>query len=112
MHAVATSPDDLAFGTAARDATNSALSVCYKAKKKLLYRSSVSSKARRYRDFIRKNSPNPNEFAPFAFNRLMRPDDHATKSRSSRALSFTQSLLRMTRQDRSLRSRFHRMTPH
>ena len=35
-----------------------------------------------------KNSPNPNEFAQFAFNLLMRPDDHATKSRSSSAVSF------------------------
>jgi hypothetical protein len=52
-----------------------------KTQKKCLYRSSVSSKARRYPDFIRKNSPNPNEFAQFAFNLLMRPDDHATKSR-------------------------------
>ena len=34
------------------------------------------------------NSPNPNEFAQFAFNLLMRPDDHATKSSSSRAVSF------------------------
>ena len=49
----------------------------------MFYRSSVSSKARRYPDFIRKNSPNPNEFAKFAFNVLMRPDDRATKSRSS-----------------------------
>ena len=33
MHAVATSPDDLFFGTAARDATKSVLGVCYKEKK-------------------------------------------------------------------------------
>ena len=72
------------FGTAARDATKNLLSVCYKEKKKCLYRLSVSSKARRYPDFIRKNSPNPNEFAQFAFNLLMRPDDHATKSRMTR----------------------------
>ena len=88
IHAVAMSPDDPFFWTAARDATQSVLSVCYKEKKKCPYRSSVSSKARRYPDFIRKNSPNPNEFAQFAFNLLMRPDDHATKSRSSRAVSF------------------------
>ena len=88
MHAVATSPDDLFFGTAARDATKRVVSVRYKEKKQCLYRSSVSSTARRYPNFIRKNSPNPNEFAQFAFNLLMRPDDHATKSRSSRAVSF------------------------
>jgi hypothetical protein len=40
---------------------------------------SVSSEANRYANFIRKNSPNPNEFAQFAFNLLTRPDDHATK---------------------------------
>jgi len=58
MHAIATSPDDLiSLG---------------------LYRSSVSSKARRYPDFIRKNSRNPNEFAQFAFNLLMLPDDDAS----------------------------------
>ena len=34
MHAVATSPDELFFGTAARDATNSVLSVRYNEKKK------------------------------------------------------------------------------
>ena len=43
-------------------------------------------------DFIRKNSPNPNEFAKFAFNLLMRPDDHATKSRSSPSCEFSPSL--------------------
>jgi len=36
------------------------------------------SKARRYLDFIRKNSRNPNEFAQFAFNLLMLPDDDAS----------------------------------
>ena len=35
MHAVTTSPGDLFFGTAARDATKSVLSVCYKEKKGL-----------------------------------------------------------------------------
>ena len=88
MHAVATSPDDLFFWDCRSGRDESVLSVCYKEKKKCLYRSSVSSKARRYPDFIRKHSPNPNEFAQFAFNLLMRPDDHATKSRSSRAVSF------------------------
>ena len=48
----------------------------------------MSSKAKRSPDFIRKNSSNPNEFAQFAFNLLMRPDDHATRSKSSRAVSF------------------------
>src|SRR4051812_7391589 len=66
MQAVATSPDDRFFGTAARDATNSVLSVRYNEKKKnRLYHSSVSSKARRHPDFIPKNSPNPNDFAQF-----------------------------------------------
>jgi len=71
MHAVATSPDDL-FCWDCR--SGRFISVCYQEKKKCLCRSSVSSKARRYPDFIRKNSPNPAEFAQFAFNLLMRPD--------------------------------------
>ena len=76
------------LGTAARNATKSVLSVCYNEKKKMSLPFIVSSKARRYPDFIRKNSPNPNEFAQFAFNVLMRPDDHATKSRSSLGVNF------------------------
>ena len=46
-------------------------------------------------DFIRKNSPNPNEFAQFAFNVLMRPDDHATKSRSSPSCEFSHGFFRL-----------------
>ena len=92
MHAVATSPDDPFFwdgrsGRAGHFETRPERLL--HRQKKCLYWSSVSSKARRYPDFIRKNSPNPNEFAQFAFNLLMRPDDHAGKSsRSSRAVSF------------------------
>ena len=87
--AISSSTPEMAWNRSASPSVSTSFSAdCYplkstKTRKKCLSRSSVSSKARRYPDFIRKNSPNPNEFAQFAFNVLMRPDDHATKSRSS-----------------------------
>ena len=89
MHAVAASPDDLFFWDYRSGRFEKRPERLLQRKEQnVFYQASVSSKASRYPDFIRKNSPNPNEFAQFAFNLLRRPDDHATKSRSSRAVSF------------------------
>ena len=99
MHAVARSPDNFYW-----DCRSGRDEQCperlLQEKKNWLERSSVSFKARRYPDFIRKNSPNPNEFAQFAFNLLILPDDHATNGRSSRAVSFTQSRAALPRRRR------------
>ena len=96
MNAVTTSPDDLFSWDCRSGRDEKRPERLLQERKKCLYRSSVSSKARRYPDFIRKNSPNPNEFAQFAFNLLMRPDDHVTKS--GHPGEFSHSLtLRMTR---------------
>ena len=71
MHAVATSPDDLFSWTAARDATKRPERVTKKRKNVLPFLGLVQGKT--LPRFIRKNSPNPNEFAQFAFNVLMLP---------------------------------------
>jgi len=86
MHAVAASPDDLYFWDyRSRRFEKRPERLLQSKEQNVFSQASVSSKASRYPDFIRKNSPNPNS-PQFAFNLLRRPDDHATKSRSSRAV--------------------------
>ena len=79
---VATSPDDLFFWDCRSGRYEKRSERLLQEKKNMPLPFIGLCKASRYSDFIRKNSPNPNEFAQFAFNLLMRPGDHATKSRA------------------------------
>ena len=64
MHAVAASPDDLFFWDYRSGRFEKRPERLLQRKEhNVFYQASVSSKASRYPDFIRKNSPNPNEFA-------------------------------------------------
>ena len=76
------------FGTAARDAAKSVLSVCYEEKKKMSLSFIGLVQGETLPRFHSEEFAQSDEFAQFAFNLLMRPDDHATKSRSSLSASF------------------------